>query len=55
MIEQLKSVIPNLNVNLFEPVLIKGLPREEDYERLDNLVNEIKKNTMKYTDRESKI
>ncbi len=43
MVEQLKSVIPNLKVNLFEPVLIKGLPREEDYKRLDTLIGEIKK------------
>ncbi|NIA23192.1 MAG: MBL fold metallo-hydrolase [Proteobacteria bacterium] len=41
MVEQLKSVIPNLKVNLFEPVLIKGLPRDDDYERLDKLAEEI--------------
>ena len=29
--------MPHLKVELFEPVLCKGLPRAEDYEALDNL------------------
>ena len=41
MVEQIKSVIPNLKIELFEPVLIKGLPKEDDYVRLSNLADRI--------------
>ncbi|RKX67576.1 FprA family A-type flavoprotein [candidate division TA06 bacterium] len=41
MVEQIKSVIPNLKVDLFEPVLIKGLPRDDDYKKLDKLIDEV--------------
>lgn len=35
--EQIISLIPNLKVELLEPVIIKGLPKEEDLKALDNL------------------
>ncbi|MFC1917258.1 FprA family A-type flavoprotein [Chloroflexota bacterium] len=35
--EQIINMIPNLKVELLEPVIIKGLPREEDYQALDTL------------------
>jgi len=35
--EQLVKMIPNLKVELLEPVIIKGLPKDEDLKALDNL------------------
>lgn len=43
MIEMLKQGIQNLNVELLEPVLIKGHPTKEDYILLDKLADEIYK------------
>ena len=34
-------MIPNLKVELLEPVIVKGLPKEEDFEALDTLVSTI--------------
>jgi len=41
--EQVLGLLPNLKVELFEPVLIKGLPREADYAALDRLADDIVK------------
>jgi len=35
--EAIISMVPNLKVELLEPVIIKGLPREADFKALDNL------------------
>jgi flavorubredoxin len=35
--EQIIGMIPNLKVKLLEPVIVKGLPREEDFKALDAL------------------
>jgi flavorubredoxin len=35
--EQIIGMIPNLKVELLEPVIIKGLPKEEDFKALDAL------------------
>ena len=35
--ERLINMIPNLKSELLEPVIIKGLPNEEDLKALDNL------------------
>jgi len=35
--EQLSGMLPNLKVELLNPVLIKGSPREADFKALDNL------------------
>jgi flavorubredoxin len=35
--EQIIGMIPNLKVELLEPVIIKGLPRKEDFQSLDRL------------------
>jgi len=43
MIEMLKQGMQNLNVELLEPVLIKGHPTKEDYTLLDKLADEIYK------------
>ena len=39
--EQLAGMIPNLKVEILEPVLCKGLPGPADFEALDNLANTI--------------
>ena len=41
--EQLAAMIPNLKVEILEPVLSKGFPKEADFEALDNLANAISK------------
>jgi len=40
-VEQLAGMIPNLKVEILEPVLCKGLPKQADLEALDNLANTI--------------
>jgi len=40
-LEQLTALLPNLKVELLEPVLIKGYPREADFKALDNLAEAI--------------
>jgi flavorubredoxin len=39
--EQLISMIPNLKVELLEPVIVKGFPKEDDFKNLDRLAAEI--------------
>jgi flavorubredoxin len=41
MIEQLTGLIPNLKVELLEPVVAKGYPRDKDYADLDKLADAI--------------
>ena len=41
MVDQLASLIPNLKVEIIPPVLIKGLPKKEDFKRLDELAEQI--------------
>jgi len=42
MVQQIQNLTSNLrNVELIEPVLVKGHPKPEDYARLDNLAQEI--------------
>jgi len=36
-VEQLAAMIPNLSVEILEPVLSKGFPKEADFKALDNL------------------
>ena len=36
-VEQLAAIIPNLKVEILEPVLSKGFPKEADFKALDNL------------------
>jgi len=40
-VEQLAAMIPNLKVEILEPVLSKGLPKEADFKALDNLATTI--------------
>ena len=40
-LDQLKGMIPNLKVEVLEPVISKGFPKEADFKALDNLANTI--------------
>lgn len=41
MVDQLTSLLTNLKVELIEPVIAKGQPREEDFSALDKLADQI--------------
>jgi len=41
MVEQLTGLIPNLKVEVLEPVIAKGYPKDEDFSALDKLANSI--------------
>jgi flavorubredoxin len=36
-VEQLAAMIPNLKVEILDPVISKGFPKEADFKALDNL------------------
>jgi len=40
-VEQLAAMIPNLKVEILEPVLSKGFPQEADFKALDSLATTI--------------
>ncbi|MFH1361205.1 MAG: FprA family A-type flavoprotein [bacterium] len=40
-VDIIKGLLTNLKVELLEPVIIKGLPKEDDYRQLDRLVEDI--------------
>ncbi|MEA3494022.1 MAG: FprA family A-type flavoprotein [Candidatus Margulisiibacteriota bacterium] len=42
MVDNLKRLIPTMKVELIEPVVIKGFPKEKDFKALENLANTIK-------------
>ena len=41
MVDQLSGLIGNLKVDLIEPVLFKGMPREEDFKKIDELIEKL--------------
>ncbi len=41
MLDQIKGLISNLKVEFLEPVLIKGYPKEQDFQKLDRLAETI--------------
>jgi len=41
MVKQLSDMIPNLKVELIDPVIIKGFPKDNDFKALDGLADEI--------------
>ena len=43
MVEQITRMLSNLKVELLEPVVIKGFPKEQDFGALDRLADEILK------------
>ncbi len=46
--EQLAGMIPNLKVEILEPVLSKGFPKEADFKALDNLATTIAEKHKEY-------
>ncbi|MFP3975946.1 MAG: FprA family A-type flavoprotein [Dehalococcoidia bacterium] len=40
-VDQIKGMIPNLKVELLDPVLSKGFPGEDDFKALDNLASAV--------------
>ncbi len=47
-VEQLAGMIPNLKVEILEPVLCKGFPKEADFKALDNLATAIAEKHKEY-------
>ena len=47
-VEQLAGMIPNLKVEILEPVLCKGFPKEADFKALDNLAATIAEKHKEY-------
>ena len=47
-VEQLAGMIPNLKVEILEPVLSKGFPKEADFKALDNLATTIAEKHKEY-------
>jgi flavorubredoxin len=43
MLEQIKGMLTNLKIDVIEPVIIKGFPKEEDLKALDVLADNILK------------
>ena len=41
MVEQLTGLLPNLKVEILEPVIVKGYPKDTDFAALDKLSDEI--------------
>ncbi len=41
MVEQLTGLIPNLKVEIIEPVIAKGYPKDDDFVALENLADKI--------------
>ncbi len=41
MVEQIAGMIPNLKVEILDPVVAKGFPKEEDFKALDELADKI--------------
>lgn len=41
MVDQLSGLIGNLKVDVIEPVLFKGMPREEDYRKIDEMIEKL--------------
>ncbi len=39
--EQLSAMVPNLKVEVLEPVMCKGFPKESDFQALDKLADAI--------------
>jgi len=40
-VERIAELIPNLEVEILEPVMVRGYPREDDLARLDALAGSI--------------
>jgi len=52
MVEQIKGMLTTLKVEIFEPVIVKGYPKDEDLKALDRLADEILKKHKHITKKE---
>jgi flavorubredoxin len=43
MLDQITGMIGSLKVEMINPLIIKGLPKEEDYKKLDEMADDIAK------------
>ena len=43
MVEQLKGLLVNSSAEILEPVIARGEPKSEDFQKLDKLAEEIAK------------
>jgi len=41
MVEQITEMLTNVKIEILDPVMVKGLPKKEDFKELDRLVDEI--------------
>jgi flavorubredoxin len=41
IVDQLTQMISNVRAEIFEPLMIKGMPRDEDFKKLDELAEKI--------------
>lgn len=41
MVETISNLIPNIKAQILEPVIVKGYPKEDDFEALDQLADKI--------------
>ena len=41
MVEVIAGMLPNLKVEIIEPVIVKGFPRDKDFQALERLANDI--------------
>ncbi|MCK4247606.1 MAG: FprA family A-type flavoprotein, partial [Methanomicrobia archaeon] len=41
MVEQVAGMLTNVKVEILDPVIVKGLPKKEDFKALDRLADEI--------------
>ncbi len=43
MRDQIKGMLTNLKAEILEPVIIKGFPKEEDFKKINVLIDKINK------------
>jgi len=41
MVEQITEMLTNVKIEILDPVMVKGLPKKEDFKELDRLADEI--------------
>ena len=43
MADQIKDILSGLRLEILDPVIVRGLPKQDDFKALDKLADEIKK------------
>ncbi|MCK4433350.1 MAG: FprA family A-type flavoprotein, partial [Methanomicrobia archaeon] len=41
MVEQIAGMLTNVKIEILDPVIVKGLPKKEDFKALDRLADQI--------------